>query len=158
MARKRTSNEIASLFLIQVLLQEKGRLARRLELLAEADEGGDEDLANHSLDEIGWACILGDVRGDISYRQWKWIRDVANQEHAAGFHQEPIVAFEGQEAGFWSYSWPTETRPSMHYIMDPWVIQAYMSIPDDVLARAAKRCLEEGTDRPINRWMMRKAR
>ena len=53
MARKRTSNEIASLFLVQVLLQEKGRLARRLELLAGADEGRDEDSANDSLDMIG---------------------------------------------------------------------------------------------------------
>jgi len=156
-ARKHTSNEIASLFLIQILLHEKERLARRLQLLAEADEGQDEDSANYWLDMIGMVCILGDVRGDISNRQWKWIRDVANREHVAGSHQEPIVLYEGLEAGFWSYSWPTETRPSMHYIMDPRVVQAFMSIPDNVLARAAERCLEEGTNRPINRWLMRKA-
>ncbi len=79
--RARTANEIASLFLVQVLAQEKQRLRRRLELLAESDQAGDEELANASLDVIGMVCVLGDVRGTISSKQWNWVRNTANQEH-----------------------------------------------------------------------------
>lgn len=152
--RARTANEIASLFLVQALAQEKQRILRRLELLAEADKAGDEELANASLDMIGMVCVLGDVRGSISAKQWNWVRNVAIQEHLHSSHGDCMVSYEGREVGFWSYSWPTEPQTTMHYTVDTTVVQAYMGIPADVLARAAARCLEDGDGRPINRWMM----
>lgn len=154
-ATARTANDIASLFLVQVLAQEKQRILRRLELLAEADQAGDEELANASLDVIGMVCVLGDVRGSISSRQWKWVRNIANQEHLCPSQGGCIVSYEGREVGFWSSSWPTEPQATMHYSLDTTVVQAYMGLPADVLARAAARCLEDGDGRPINRWMMR---
>ncbi len=155
-ATARTANDIASLFLVQVLAQEKQRILRRLELLAEANKAGDEELANSSLDMIGMVCVLGDVRGTISAKQWNWVRKVANQEHLRPSHGDCIVSFKGCEVGFWSYSWPTEPQTTMHYTLDPAVVQAYMGIPADVLACAAARCLEDDDGRPVNRWMMRK--
>ncbi len=88
--------------------------------------------------------------------KWRTVRNVANQEHLHSSHGDCMVFYEGREVGFWSYSWPTEPQTTMHYTVDTTVVQAYMGIPADVLARAAARCLEDGDGRPINRWMMRK--
>ena len=149
------ANEIASKFLMQVLEQEKQRVLRRLELLAEADEAQDESSASYSLDMIGMSCVLGDVVGTISYKQWNWVRNTANQEHLRMSQGNCIVFFEGREVGFWSYSWPTEPQTTMHYTLDPAVVQAYMNIPADVLARATAHYLEDSDGRPVNKWMLR---
>lgn len=152
MAKAKSANEIASLFLVQVLAQEKRRIQRSLELLAVAgeseDEGIAEGLARFALDEIRSVCIFGSIWGAISYKQWKWLDDVANRQT----RKKLIATFEGVEVGFASYSWSTEPE-AMHYILDPAFVQKHMNVPTDVLARA--EALEPITsDLPINQWML----
>jgi len=150
-AKAKSANEIASLFLVRVLEQEKRRIQRSLELLAEADEAEDEGIAERltkfALDEIRSACVFGDIWGSISYKQWKWLDDVASRQP----RKKLIVTFEGVEVGFASYSWSTELE-AMHYILDPAVVREYMQVPTDVLARA--EALDPLTnDLPLNQWM-----
>src|SRR5579885_1264313 len=150
------ANDIASMFLVQALEQEKRRILRLLDALAEADAAEDDPTrvvgisAEYALDRIGTSCILGEVVGDLSPKQWHWIRDVANREHP-----NHIVSYQGREVGFWSYSWPTERRTTICFTLDPAVVQASMKLPADVLARASTRCLTDGEKRPVNRWTAR---
>lgn len=123
----KTSSDVASLFLVQMLEREKVRVERWVADL--------EDMTSYAsfLDET---CNAGIIRCIISSKQGAWLYKMIRAERKGTEH---VAYFNGEQVGTWAYREAVtgDSNERMTFRLDPAFVQEYMAVAPELLERVA---------------------
>ncbi len=145
--KARTTNEVASLFLIQALERTQKDMQRWIAQAQESEAS--------ALDFIDDVCNLGSVFFQMSTSQFNWItRMYSTERHFRGHRPTLVVVYEGKEVGMLD-GWEKSGRAQ--FILDPAFVQTYLGVDASLLQQAraateAKYGVDD--DGPVNKWML----